>query len=548
MAEKSETAAKPKPKLHPLVAKLLWPLVIAGAAGFVWFAYVEIQKERTRVTTDNAEVKSLVVKIFSPEQGYVTGVKAQENDLVKPDQTLVQLDNSFYQWEVERAQANFNLVQSKLGTNSQPGLNAAQLQSAEANVQLINAQLSEAQTQLADAQEAVKALESQKDKPGFVQSQLTKAQNSVDAWQASINTLEKQSLFAQKQLSEEQANQRLSGYNLDQAKAELEQARLRLENTAIRSPIEGYVAQSNISPGVLVQSNQYLMAVVSKSDTWITANIKESKIERVNVDYPVIISLDAFPGETFYGEVESISPAAGSEFALIPRNNASGNFIKTEALIPVRIRILDPQQKARMLPGMSATVIIMTDPLSENDKQVVAYRKAKAAIDARQKATATPSTDSPQGSHSPTSQAAGTAPAPTGTKTPAPASTDDSGNAKAQPAAPADATSTDKPTSTTDATNSTSTSDAAPTSADQPAAPDAAQPSPATPASATDTDSPSPSPDATPASEAPGTGADSQSPDDTSATAPSSAAASQLSQAERVADKSNPGSVGTDGR
>jgi membrane fusion protein (multidrug efflux system) len=310
MAEKSETAAKPKPKLHPLVAKLLWPLVIVGAAGFVWFAYVEIQKERTRVTTDNAEVKSLVVKIFSPEQGYVTGVKAQENDLVKPD-------HSFYQWEVERAQANFNLVQSKLGTNSQPGLNAAQLQSAEANVQLINAQLSEAQTQLSDAQEAVKNLESQKDKPGFVQSQLTKAQNSVDAWQASVNTLEKQSLFAQKQLSEEQANQRLSGYNLDQAKAELEQARLRLENTAIRSPIEGYVAQSNISPGVLVQSNQYLMAVVSKSDTWITANIKESKIERVNVDYPVIISLDAFPGETFYGEVESISPAAGSEFALI---------------------------------------------------------------------------------------------------------------------------------------------------------------------------------------------------------------------------------------
>ncbi|MGE9293236.1 MAG: efflux RND transporter periplasmic adaptor subunit [Puniceicoccales bacterium] len=523
MAEKNENEAKSKPKLHPLVAKLLWPLVIIGAAGFAWFAYVEVQRAHTRVTTDNAEVKSLVVKIFSPEQGYVMAVEAQENDLVKIDQSLVKLDNSYYQWEVERAQANFDLVQSKLGTNSQPGLNAAQLQSAQANVQLINAQLSEAQANLNEAQDQVKDLEAKKDKPGFVQSQLTKAQNNVETWQASVNTLQKQSLFSQKQLAEQQANQRLSGYNLDQAKAELEQARLRLNNTDIRSPIEGYVAQNNISPGVLVQSNQYLMAVISKSDTWITANIKESKIEQIQVDYPVIISLDAFSGETFYGEVESISPAAGSEFALIPRNNASGNFIKTEALIPVRIRILDPKQKARMLPGMSATVTIMTDPLDENDKQVVAYRKAKAAIEAGEKKNKS-ATPAPEGSHSPTSQAAGTAPAPTGTE---------AKKADAAADTASQDTSAKKPVD--------------PAKTDTSAAP--AQNTPATDSSSTTVPTPPPA-----ATQAPGTGSDNQSPTDTapveaSATAPASTdVATTASAVQDVAERNNPGSVGTDGR
>ena len=143
----------------------------------------------------------------------MSGVQAQENDQVKAGQPLVQLDNSFYQWDVQRAQANFDLVQTKLGTTKQPGLNAAQLQSAQANLQLINAQLSEAKTQLSEAEEQVKELQDKKDKPGFIQSQLTKALANVDAWQANVNTLEKQSLVAQKQLTEEQANQRLGNYN-----------------------------------------------------------------------------------------------------------------------------------------------------------------------------------------------------------------------------------------------------------------------------------------------------------------------------------------------
>ena len=258
------------------------------------------------------------------------------------------------------------------------------------------------------------------------------------------------------------------------------------------------------------------MAVISKTDTWINTNIKESKIERIQVGYPVIISLDAFPNETFYGEVESISPAAGSEFALIPRNNASGNFIKTEALIPVRIRILDPKNKARMLPGMSATVSIMIDPLNEKDKDVVAYRKLKAEVAARQKKAA----KTTESTHSPTSQAAGTAPADAKPGTP------DTPKADAGKAAP------DKPAS--DAQSATKP-DAKPS-----------QPTNATAQPASDSTPPPPP-------VAPGTGAENQSPSDTPQTdAPadtsSNTKTSLSQQVQDVARKGDPGSVGTDGR
>ncbi len=380
MSEEKSPETKPKAHLHPLVAKLLWPLVILGAVGFGWFAYVEWQHEKNRIATDNAQVNSLIVKIFSPEQGYVQTIEVNENDKVSQDQALVQLDNEYYQWQVDRAQANFNLLQAKIGSGTQPGLSSAQLQSAEASQQVINAQLDQARSDLADAKDVVSELEKRKDKPGFVQSDFNRAQNQVTELEAKINTLEKQALLADKQLVEEQANQKLVGYNLNQAKAELAQAKLRLANTVIKSPIDGYVAQKNISTGVLVQSSQYLMSVISLSDVWITANIKESQIERILIGYPVIIKLDAFTGETFYGEVESISPAAGSEFALIPKNNATGNFIKTEALIPVRIRILEETNKARMLPGMSANVTILTDPLNDEDKVVQEWRAVKQKL------------------------------------------------------------------------------------------------------------------------------------------------------------------------
>ncbi|MEM8549772.1 MAG: efflux RND transporter periplasmic adaptor subunit, partial [Verrucomicrobiota bacterium] len=226
----------------------------------------------------------------------------------------------------------------------------------------------------------------QKGKPGFVPSQLTKAIAQSDSLQAKVTTLQQQVTLADKQLAEQQANEKLVGFNLNQAKAELEQAKLRLANTVVKSPIQGYIAQENINPGVLVQSSQYLMSVISLENVWITANIKESQIERVIIGYPVTIVLSAFPSITFYGEVESISPAAGSEFALIPTDNASGNFIKTEALIPVRIRILRTKDFGRLLPGMNATVTILTDPLNDHDETVQKYNKVKAQVEADEEA------------------------------------------------------------------------------------------------------------------------------------------------------------------
>jgi len=519
MSEENSPENKSKPKLHPLLAKMLWPLVILGAIGFGWFAYVEWQYEKNRISTDNAQVESLIVKIFSPEQGYIETVDVNENDYVTQDQALVNLDNDYYQWEVDRAQANFNLLQAKIGSGSDPGLSSAQLQSAEANQQVINAQLDQARSDLTDAQDEVSDLEKRKDKPGFVQSDLTRAQTQVSELEAKVNTLEKQALLADKQLVEEQANQKLVGYNLNQAKAELEQAKLRLANTVIKSPINGYVAQKNVSAGLLVQPSQYLMSVISLSDVWITANIKESQIERIKIGYPVVIKLDAFTGETFYGEVESISPATGSQFSLIPKNNAAGNFIKTEALIPVRIKILEEENKARMLPGMSASVTILTDPLNDEDAVVKQWRQVKDKLEKDEAAkksadNTTSSTDSADT-----------------TSTPAPATT----------SAPA---TTAAPKSKTEAVLKAATT-AAPASSPEKSLPAADTP-PATPS---DTTQSTPTSDSAPTDTSVSEPASGTNPVTTEA-APhaDSSDSTKQSALNEVTEKANPGSVGTDGK
>ncbi|MEM8550689.1 MAG: biotin/lipoyl-binding protein, partial [Verrucomicrobiota bacterium] len=162
MSDDTTPAEKPKPKLHPLVAKLLWPLVALGAIGFGWFGYTEWQFEKNRISTDNAQVKGEIIKIFSPEQGYIEAIHVEDNDAVLKGQVLVELANDFYQLQVDQAEANYNLLQAKQGDGDKPGLSDARLESAEANLELIKTQLSTAQDQLRDAQQVVKDLQEQK--------------------------------------------------------------------------------------------------------------------------------------------------------------------------------------------------------------------------------------------------------------------------------------------------------------------------------------------------------------------------------------------------
>ena len=145
------------------------------------------------------------------------------------------------------------------------------------------------------------------------------------------------------------------------AEATVENARLQLGYATLLAPYAGVVAKRNAEPGSLVQIGQNLMSVVPETNVWVTANLKETQLAKVEVGDEAEFSVDAYPGRTFRGKVESLSPATGARFSLLPPDNATGNFTKVVQRIPVRIRVDGPVDAAHPLrPGMSVKATVVT--------------------------------------------------------------------------------------------------------------------------------------------------------------------------------------------
>ena len=144
-------------------------------------------------------------------------------------------------------------------------------------------------------------------------------------------------------------------------RAARDQAALQLSYTVLTAPADGVVSKKSAEPGQLVQAGQPLMTVVPLADVWVVANLKETQVRDVVPGDSAEIHVDAYPGRTFLGVVESISPATGAKFSLLPPDNATGNFTKVVQRLPVKIRFAGPQDNGAVLrPGMSVNVTIAT--------------------------------------------------------------------------------------------------------------------------------------------------------------------------------------------
>jgi membrane fusion protein (multidrug efflux system) len=146
-----------------------------------------------------------------------------------------------------------------------------------------------------------------------------------------------------------------------QAKATLAQAELNLQYTVVKAPSRGVVSRKSVNPGQVVQVGQPLFALVQTDDVWITANFKETQLARIRVGQPVDIEVDAFDGREFRGRIESIAPATGARFSLLPPENATGNFVKVVQRVPVKIVLDQGQDPEHLLrPGLSVTPTVHT--------------------------------------------------------------------------------------------------------------------------------------------------------------------------------------------
>lgn len=337
-------------------------LLAAGIYGIRWW-----ETGRFLVATDNAYVRADVVTITPRVAGIVTEVVVGDNQQVKAGDILAKIDDRDYRATVERSEGAVASAQAAIKVDQ---ANIANIEAQKTQQQSVIADkaaavvASEEERRLADVeyqrqlnmshQQATSAqsLQSAESNARKAAATLEGAKAALDAARSYVAVLAAQAQAASAEVEKAQGD-------LSQAKAALTSAQLDLERTAIRSPVDGLVGQRVGRGGQYAEVGTPILAVVPKS-VYVVANYKETQTGAIKIGQPVDIVVDAFGGRVLKGHVDSFAPASGAQFALLPPDNATGNFTKIVQRMPVRISIDEPEAALSLRPGMSVEATVNT--------------------------------------------------------------------------------------------------------------------------------------------------------------------------------------------
>ncbi|HEX8986475.1 MAG TPA: HlyD family secretion protein [Rhodocyclaceae bacterium] len=346
------------PARKPNLPRLAFAAVVIAAAlwlGWRWWW------GRTHVTTDDAQVEGHVVPVLPKVGGFVAEVMVNDNQPVKANDLLLRIDDRDYRAKLAQAEAELELALAAAGREGQNGQAAAQVAAARAAAAAARSTVEQA---LANADKAQKDLERTQ---GLIAKKMVSPQ-ALDAAEAAARAAQAQ-LKASRE-SAASAGEQVTAYGaalqaalakVDSARAARDLAAMQLADTRIAAPAGGLVGSKSVEPGQFVQAGQALMSVVPLDDVWVVANIKETDVRGVRPGDRADVEVDAFPGVDFEGRVDSLAPATGARFSLLPPDNATGNFTKVVQRVPVKILVKQSADPARLLrPGMSAFVTITT--------------------------------------------------------------------------------------------------------------------------------------------------------------------------------------------
>jgi membrane fusion protein (multidrug efflux system) len=373
-------------------------LCVASVIGFgFWFM------GRGKETTDDAQVEGHVVSISVRTPGQVAKVFVADNQVVKQDDVLVELDLDELkarlavaradrmaseaslalaqaQLDLTERNANANIRQARGGlsqaasgvvaTKAQLEQSQADVASAESRLQLANKDLSrirelfaqgsisaaELDARQAAADQANAGLELARARENSIRALITSNYGGVEQAQGKMVA----ALSAPQQVQAAQAQVQLCQARVEQARAAEKLAELNLSYGVVRAPAAGVVSRKNVEIGSLVAPDRPVMAIVTLDDVWVVANFKEDQIGDMKPGQPTRVSFDTYSGQTLAGTVESISAGTGARFALLPPDNATGNYVKVTQRVPVRIK-LDDHPRLTLRPGMSAFVSVRTN-------------------------------------------------------------------------------------------------------------------------------------------------------------------------------------------
>ncbi|MBM4382609.1 MAG: HlyD family secretion protein [Deltaproteobacteria bacterium] len=293
-------------------------VVLAALAGAGYYGLHELRAIWGTESTDDAFVEGHLVYVSPRVPGQVVEVLVGENQLVSAGDVLVRIDPADHEARVALAQANLELARNSIAhTGAASEAAAAQVRGAQARLQHGEQELVRARELAARGAASAHALDAAVATRDAAVAELRAAQRREDAERAMLG----------------------SSAPVKQAEAALREAELALSYTTIRAPFGGRVGKKSAELGATVQPGQPLLTIVATSGNWVVANFKETQIGAMKPGDPVEIAVDAFPDRAWRGHIESISPATGAKYALLPPDNATGNFTKVVQRVPVKIAL-----------------------------------------------------------------------------------------------------------------------------------------------------------------------------------------------------------------
>jgi membrane fusion protein (multidrug efflux system) len=334
-------------------------------AGGAWYGWNYWSVGQYLVSTDDAYVKADNTTVAPKVSGYLHEVLVEDNQKVKAGQLLARIDERDFKVALDQAGADVAAAQSAIASKqAQLEIQQAMIDAAKATIDVDNAAVTFA------AQENKRYTDLAASGYGSVQN-AQQAQSHIAGARATIQRDAANLASAQKQVDLLKAEIAQADAALARAVAMRQQAELNLGYTSITAPIDGVVGNRTLRTGQFVQAGTQLMSVVPLAGAYVVANFKETQLTDVRKGQSVDIAVDMFPGYVVHGHVDSIAPASGQEFALLPPDNATGNFTKVVQRIPVKIALDHDDPLIELRPGMSVTPTIETR-LSDRDRSAAA--------------------------------------------------------------------------------------------------------------------------------------------------------------------------------
>jgi membrane fusion protein (multidrug efflux system) len=339
-------------KRRPVLLGLAAAALLGGAAyGLHWWTV-----GRFIESTDDAYLKADSVTAAPKVAGYVTEVYVVANQTVKRGDPLVKLDPRQYQASADQSQATID------GRRADIRRIEADLLQQQAALMQARAQADASRLALSHAQQAVDRYTPLAATGATTNEHLADLRNERDQAQSQLAANNAAVKAAEGRLKSSEAQVAQGKAQVQAAEAALRQNRLDVDDTIVRAAIDGRVGDSTVRVGQFAQPGTRLMTIVPTQDVYLVANFKETQIGRMRAGQPVSMKVDALPGQELHGTVESFSPGTGAQFALLPSENATGNFTKIVQRVPVRIKVQanDAAVRERLLPGLSVTTEVDT--------------------------------------------------------------------------------------------------------------------------------------------------------------------------------------------